>query len=274
MISQTVHRSLALLMDIKSLNAFILDMDGVLYRGHQRLDAAAEFLSFLQARHLAYILLTNNSTRTPASVAARLREVGIDVDASNIITSSVATASYLKHQRPNGARVFVIGEEGLRAPLADEGFTLVENGQADYVVLGMDRTVTYEKLKRATLLIRAGAQFIATNPDTTFPTPEGLVPGAGSLIAALKATTGESPLVIGKPEPTCFNLALEKLGADKATTAAIGDRLDTDILGAQRAGLHTILVLTGVSTRSDLDTSVVQPDWVFENLFDLMAALG
>ncbi|MEP7200813.1 MAG: HAD-IIA family hydrolase [Chloroflexota bacterium] len=260
-------------MNLTSLTAFILDIDGVLYRGDQPLPGAAEFIAFLQQRQLPFLILTNNSTRTAARVAQRLQQMGMNVGAEHILTSSMAAALYLKKIRPQGARVYVVGEDGLSQPLADAGFTIADDGPADFVVLGMDRTVTYDKLRRATLLIRAGAQFIATNPDTTFPSPDGLVPGAGALIAALTASTSVNPLIIGKPEPTGFRLALEKLGADKATTAAIGDRLDTDILGAQRAGLHTILVLTGVSTRDDLARSTQQPDWVFDNLNELRVVL-
>ncbi len=260
-------------MDIHSLGAFILDLDGVLYRGSEPLSGASDFLTFLQDRRYKYILLTNNATRTPAQVADRLRQMDMPVDASRILTSSVATAQYLKAARPHGARLFVIGEDGLREPLADAGFELADSGPADYVVLGMDRGFNYAKLKRATLLIRAGAQFVATNPDATFPTPDGLVPGAGALAAALTTATGVPPMVIGKPEPTALRMALERMQSDPRATAAVGDRLETDIEGGCRAGLQTILVLTGVSTRQDMATFHLQPTWVFANLHDLMDAL-
>jgi 4-nitrophenyl phosphatase len=200
--------------------------------------------------------------------------MGITSDAAHILTSSLGTALYLKKIRPDGAHVYVIGEDGLRLPLMEAGFTIAEDGAAEIVVLGMDRTLTYDKLRRATLLIRAGASFIATNPDTTFPTPEGLVPGAGALIAAVTSATGIRPLVIGKPEPACFELALEKMGTCAGETAAIGDRLDTDIEGGHRAGLPTILVLTGVTTRNDVESALIKPTWVFENLSELRGALG
>lgn len=261
-------------MDIKSLSAFILDMDGVLYRGGERLDGAREFLTFLRDRQYKFILLTNNATRTPEQVAERLQQLGMPVPSERILTSSVATAQYLQKANPSGARLFVIGEEGLRRPLADLGFTLSDDGPADYVVLGMDRMVTYDKLKRATLLIRAGAKFVATNPDLTFPTREGLVPGAGALAAALTAATGVTPVVIGKPEPAALQMALERMDADPHTTAALGDRLDTDIEGGYRAGLPTILVLTGVATRQDMANYHVQPTWVFTNLRALIDALS
>jgi 4-nitrophenyl phosphatase len=259
-------------MTLKHLRAFVFDMDGVLYAGAQRLPGAVELLNELQRKNFPFICLTNNSTATPDKVSTRLSTMGIDVEASHILTSSLVAAAYLKQLRPEGARVFVIGEDGLREPVREAGFTLADDGHADFVVLGMDRTITYDKLKRATLLIRAGTPFIATNPDPTYPTPEGLVPGCGSLIAALKTTTGVSPLIIGKPEPAGFQLALKLLGMDANHTAAIGDRLDTDILGGQRAGLRTILVLTGVTTRDELSHSPIQPDWVFDDLVKLYQA--
>jgi 4-nitrophenyl phosphatase len=259
--------------DIHSLKAFVFDMDGVLYAGTQRLPGAAELLNALQQKNFPFICLTNNSTATPRKVAERLKPMGIDVDAAHILTSSLVAATHLKQLRPDGARVFVIGEDGLREPVHDAGFTLADEGPADFVVLGMDRTITYDKLKRATLLIRAGTPFIATNPDPTYPTPEGLVPGCGSLIAALQATTSVSPLIIGKPEPAGFQLALKLLGTDADHTAAIGDRLDTDILGGQRAGLHTVLVLTGVTQRDELPHFPIQPDWVFNDLVELQRAV-
>jgi HAD superfamily hydrolase (TIGR01457 family) len=261
-------------MDLHSLRAFIFDMDGVIYKGDQVIPGVVEFLDFLRQRNFPFQFVTNNSTRTPQAVAARLARMGILSDAAHILTSSLGAALYLKKIRPDGASVYVIGEDGLRLPLIDAGFAVADEGAAEFVVLGMDRKLTYDKLRRATLLIRAGASFIATNPDTTFPTPEGLVPGAGALIAAVTSATGVRPLVIGKPEPACFEIALEKMGTRAGETAAIGDRLDTDIDGGQRAGLPTILVLTGVTTRNDVDSAVIKPTWVFEDLSELRSALG
>jgi 4-nitrophenyl phosphatase len=258
---------------LKTVAAFVLDIDGVLYTGDRSLPGAVEFVSLLQERRLPFLVLTNNSTRTPAVVAERLQRMGMDVGAEQILTSSLAAALYLKKIRREGARVYVVGEEGLQRPVSEAGFELADDGPADFVVVGMDRGVTYAKLKRAALLIRAGARFIATNPDTTFPSPEGLVPGAGALLAALQVSTGIKPIVIGKPEPTCFELALEKLGVSASRAAAVGDRLDTDIEGGRRAGMRTILVLSGVSTASDLAGSAVQPTWVFQDLPALIKSL-
>lgn len=259
--------------DVRAVRAFVLDLDGVLFRGDVRLPGACELLKLLERRRLPFRLLTNNSTRTPAQVAAHLERLGLSVPPERIMTSSVAAAQHLKRLRPEGARVFIIGEEGLRAPLADAGFVLADSGAADYVMLGVDRGINYEKLARATLLLRAGVPFIATNPDTTYPSPEGLVPGAGALIAALVATSGVSPLIIGKPSPEAFHLALHDMAADPESAAAVGDRLDTDIAGGFNAGISTVLVLTGVSTRADARRSPIQPTWIFDDLPAFVAAL-
>jgi 4-nitrophenyl phosphatase len=179
-------------------------------------------------------------------------------------------SSYLASIAPPGARVFVVGMEGLRAALSDEGFRLVDD-DAEFVVAGMDFTICYERLAQATLQIRAGARFIGTNPDRTFPSERGIVPGAGSLLAFLEAATGVEPLVIGKPETAMVEQALAQLRAKPATAAMLGDRLETDILAGQRAGLHTLLVLSGVTERAMLADSQIQPDLVFEGVAHLHA---
>lgn len=248
-----------------SIENFIIDMDGVLYRGQERLPGAQEFLGHLRRKNVPFILATNNSTLTPAQYVAKLATMGIQVPEDPILTSAQATALYLGQVAPPGARVCVIGEDGLFSAVAERGFTISAT-DVDYVVVGMDRQLTYDKLKVATLAIRAGATFIGTNPDTTLPSEEGLVPGNGASLAALEAATDVSPLIIGKPEPTLLRLAMQKLGATADCTAIIGDRLETDILAAKEAGLATILVLTGISQREELETSPVRPDLVFEDI--------
>jgi len=257
---------------LADLRAFILDMDGVLYQGRRALPGAREFITALQRHRIPFRLLTNNSARTAADYVAGLAEIGIAVHASHILTSAGATALYLKETAPPGARVMVIGERGLRDEITAAGFQMADDGACDYVAVGMDRQITYEKLKRATLAIRRGARFIGSNPDRTFPTEEGLVPGAGSLLAALQAATDVAPVIIGKPQPTTFRLALTQMGVEASMTAMIGDRLETDVVGGKGVGLVTILVLTGVTTRADLERAPVQPDYVFADLTTLSAA--
>lgn len=255
---------------LASIQGFIIDIDGVLYRGGQPLAGAREFIEFLQAEGTPFLLLTNNSTRTPAQYVDKLRRMGIEVDEETTLTSAQATAMYLEQAAP-GARVYLIGEEGLRAEIAGRGFILAEE-DVEFVVVGMDTHLTYDKLRMATLAIRRGATFIGTNPDRTFPSEEGIVPGCGAILAALEAATDVRPLVIGKPQRTMFELALARMGTGQGTTAVLGDRLDTDILGGKEVGLLTILVLSGVTSRHDLESSSIVPDLVFEGLDQLQAA--
>lgn len=250
---------------LRALKSFIIDMDGVLYRGQQPLAGAKEFLNYLQEQGVPFILATNNSTLTPRQYVAKLRAMDIEVTAEHILTSGQATAVYLSKIAPPKTRVYVIGEEGLFFAMKEQGF-LITDKEVNFVVVGLDFGVTYEKLKIATMAIRAGASFIGTNPDTTLPTERGLIPGTGAILSALEAATGVNPLVIGKPQPILLQLAMEKLGANPDGTAIIGDRLETDILGGREIGLTSVLVLTGISDREELETSPSQPDLVFEDI--------
>jgi len=251
------------------VHAFLIDMDGVLYRGEERLPGARRFLRALEEKGVPYVLLTNNATRTPTQFAEKLARMDIDVPPKRILTSAVATARYLARVARPGTRVYAIGMEGLFRALEEQGFVITQQNP-EYVVVGLDTAVTYEKLATATLAIRNGAAFIGTNPDRTLPTEKGLVPGAGALLAAVEAATDVAPKVIGKPEAEVYHTALEMLGTPPETTAMLGDRLDTDIAGAKRLNLLTILVLTGVTTREALANSSLQPDWVVENLDALL----
>jgi len=258
---------------LSPLKNLIIDMDGVLYRGRRPLPGAKEFLGHLEEREIAYTLVTNNATRTPEEYVAVLKEMGIEVSPRRILTSALATADYLENILPQGARLYLIGEEGLYSALAAQGFEFGERN-IEAVVVGMDRQVTYEKLKTATIAIRQGARFIGTNPDKSFPAEEAIVPGAGAILAAIEAVTGVKPTVIGKPEPILFQMALQRMGAREEETAVIGDRLETDILGGQRCGLTTILLLTGVTQKENLAKSEIQPDYTFESLTQLVQALS
>jgi len=259
--------------DIRHL---IIDMDGVLYRGNTLLPDTPAFWAWLTGRGMGYQLLTNNSSRTPEQYVAKLAGMGIQVPAERILTSAQATALYLRRLAPAGARVYIIGGAGLTdavlgsADAAGKPLFVWDEAHPDYVLVGMDTNLSYEKLKIACLAIRAGARFIGSNPDRTFPSEDGIVPGCGAILAALQACTDVAPTVIGKPEPAIFELAMARMGAQRQTTAVLGDRLDTDVLGGHNAGLATILVLTGVSTREEVAASPVQPDWLVENLGELI----
>lgn len=259
-------------MNLSTIRAVIADMDGVLWRDEAPLPGLVEFFEMLRARGLPFVLATNNSAKAPAEYVAKLARMRVtNIREEQIITSGTASVSYLQTHYPADTRVYVLGGDGLRQILTDAGFTVSEDG-ADVVMVGFAPNLTYERLKRATLLIRGGADFIGTNPDPSIPTPEGLAPGAGSIIAAVQAATDCRPIIIGKPHPPMFEAALRLLGTNPDETLMIGDRLTTDIEGAQQVGLRTALVLTGVTTRAELAASGVQPDGVYEDLTTLMTA--
>jgi 4-nitrophenyl phosphatase len=260
---------------LREMRAAVIDMDGVLWEGERALPGLIEFFGALRQRQIRFVLATNNASRTPEQYVEKLARMGVTVTVADIFTSAQATALVLGQRSPGGGHVYVIGEESLTRALTEAGFTcggLYENG-ASYVVVGMDRGLTWDKLATATLNIRAGAMFVGTNPDLTLPTERGITHGNGAILAALQAATGIAPMVVGKPEPTMYQQALPRLGSDPAFTVAIGDRLDTDILGAVRAGLPSALVLTGVSKRADLDTLSYCPNWVLESILEITREL-
>ena len=251
---------------LSSVKHLIVDMDGVLYRGGERLPGARQFLSYLVETEVPFVLATNNSTLPPQQYVSKLAAMDIEVTEDHIITSALASAVYLERVAGPGARVYAIGEDGLFSALTDRGFLLADQG-VEYVVVGMDRQLTWDKLRIAALAIRAGATFIGTNPDTTLPTEEGLVPGNGATLPALEAATGVSPLIIGKPQPTLLELALEHMGVSRQGTAIVGDRLETDILGGKNPVIPTVLFLSGIATREELEDSPYRPDLVFAGLY-------
>ncbi len=254
---------------LSNITHLIIDMDGVLYLGDQPMPRLGEFFAFLRQRPIPFILATNNSTRSPQEYVNKLKRMGVTVSADEILVSGQATARYLARQYPRGTRVHVFGMPALREAMTDEGFVLVDK-DVELVVASMDREVNFEKLKQATLLIRSGARFIATNLDPTNPSEEGLIPGTGAMIVALEAASGVKATAIGKPEPTMYQLAMEMMGARPETTAALGDRADTDILGGKRAGLTTICVLSGSSNRAEAEA--FEADLIFDDIAQLLDA--
>ena len=257
-------------VDWSSLKGVLIDLDGVVYTGREPIPGAAEFLAEARRRGLRFLLVTNNSTTSPELVAERLRGMQIEVTPDEILTSAQAAVAYVKANTEAGARVRVIGEAGLRQAAVEEGFRLIDDGEAecDCVIAGLDRSFNYEKLTAATRAIMAGAQFVATNADALLPIEGGQVlPGAGTMLAAIQTATGVAPVVLGKPEPGLFEHGLRRLGGLAPSDAAmIGDRLDTDVEGGRRAGLRTILVLSGVTTQVQAALARPQPDAVVANL--------
>jgi 4-nitrophenyl phosphatase len=265
--------------NIKSL---IIDMDGVLWHGNQAIAGLTDFFQTLRDLNLKFILATNNASLTPQQYVTKLAGMGVTVDLSEIMTSAMATALFLSKQRdPAQTRVFVVGEDGAIQALLEQGFTLTgpyeinsaTSKGADVVVCGKDHSLNWDKLATATLNIRAGAEFIGTNGDNTLPTELGLIHGNGAILAALEAASGVKPIIIGKPEPIMYQQAISKLGANLDETIAIGDKLETDILGAVRTGIRSLMVLTGVSTEKDLKSSEYQPTWVMPDIIAVTEAL-
>lgn len=246
---------------LRGIRHLIVDMDGVLWRGDEPMPDLQPFFTFLREQGISFTLATNNATRAPEKFVSKLAGFGVDVPVDTILTSALVSAAYLEDVASAGSIVYVIGEEGLQHALTERGFVLSHEG-AEYVVVGWDRHITWDKLATASLLIHDGAGFIGTNPDVTFPTERGPVPGNGALLAALEASTGVKPIVTGKPERRMYEEALRRMDATPETTAMIGDRLDTDIAGASRAGLTTVLVLSGIATQDKLAASSIKPDLV------------
>jgi 4-nitrophenyl phosphatase len=259
-------------MPLATLRGLILDMDGVLWHGDEPLEGLEPFFKLLSERQIRYVLATNNPSKHPEGFAQKARSFGISIETDDVINSVQATVYYLQKHFPAGSRVHVIGETALKERIANAGFELA-NEDVAAVVAALERGMSYETIKRGALLIRAGATFIGTNGDTSYPTEEGIVPGSGMMVAALAASADQEPIIIGKPETPIFDLALERLGLPPDQVASVGDRLDSDILGGQRAGIHTILLLTGITTREDLAQSTIQPTWIFEDLPELTKAL-
>lgn len=254
------------------LRGLLIDLDGVVYLGDTLIPGAREFFATLCERGMPYLLVTNNSSRTRAQFAGKLSRLGIPVSEEQVLTSAEVTAEYLSRRARAGAGVFIVGEEGLAEAVGRYGFrTDVE--PVEYVLVGLDRAFDYRKLALAIRYVRAGAALVGANPDRTLPVEGGVLPGAGSLLAAVEAGAGVRAEVVGKPEPVIFELGARRLGLPAGDVAVVGDRLDTDILGARRAGMRAILVLTGISRRADLADSPVQPDLVVDDLPALARAL-
>jgi len=252
----------------RPIESWLMDMDGVLVREEHAVPGADRFLASLTEQGMLFMLLTTTAIYTRRDLAARLRASGLDVPEESIWTSALATARFLEDQRPGGS-AFVIGEAGLTTALHDAGYTLTDR-DPDYVVLGETRTYSFERITRAIRLITAGARFIATNPDTTGPTPDGPLPATGSVAALISRATGVEPYYVGKPNPLMMRSALNALDAHSETTAMIGDRMDTDIVSGLEAGLETILVLTGLTTREEAEAHPYRASRIVESVADLV----
>ena len=255
-------------MTHREIRSWLMDMDGVLVHEEEALPGADRFLAALREHGRPFLVLTNNSIYTRRDLAARLRTSGLEVPEGAIWTSALATARFLEDQRPGGS-AFVIGEAGLTTALHQAGYTLTERNP-DYVVLGETRTYSFERITQAIRLVDAGARFIATNPDPTGPAPDGPLPATGSVAALISRATGVDPYYVGKPNPLMMRSALNAIEAHSETTAMIGDRMDTDVVAGLEAGLHTILVLSGVATREAAERFPYRASRIVDSVADLV----
>lgn len=254
------------------VRGMILDMDGVLWRQTTPIGDLQAIFATIQERNWRVVLATNNATLSVEQYLEKLAGFGVQLQPEQIVNSSLAAANYLKRQYPQGGAVFIIGEAGLHATLSRYGFLHSEQ-EVLAVVVGMNRQLHFSELSRATLLLRAGAGFVGTNADRTFPVPEGLIPGVGAILAALEVASGVKPHVVGKPEPEMYLAAIERMGVSPAETLVVGDRLETDILGAQQLGMRTALVLSGVTPPEAAERWTPPPDFIAPTLTDLLAEL-
>lgn len=246
----------------------LFDLDGVLYRGEAAVPSAPPTLAELRRRSVRPVFLTNNSSRTPLQVAEKLRGIGIEAETGEVVTSALATAELLAER--GGGRAFVIGQDGVREALSDAGIAIVDGDpeEADLVVVGYDGGATYGSLKRASLLVQRGARLVATNADGSYPAADGLWPGAGALLAVITTTTGAEPEIVGKPFAPLFEAGRRRGGGGRPLV--VGDRLDTDIEGAARLGWDSMLVLTGISGREDVERLGIVPTVIAEDVSALL----
>jgi NagD protein len=259
-------------MTKREICSWLMDMDGVLVREEDPIPGADEFIARLRSLGIPFLVLTNNSIYTARDLGARLRASGLDVPEDGIWTSALATASFLEDQRPGGS-AFVIGEAGLTTALHNVGYTLTERSP-DYVVLGETRTYSFERITHAIRLIHSGSRFIATNPDATGPSLDGPLPATGSVAALISRATGVEPYFVGKPNPLMMRSALNAIDAHSETAAMIGDRMDTDIVSGLEAGMETILVLSGLTTREDAERHPYRASRIVDSVADLLPDLS
>lgn len=249
-------------------HGFLIDMDGVIYRGNEPIPGAQEFVEHLLKENIPFKFLTNNSQRTRLDMATKLNRMGFNVEENHIYTCAMATASFLSHQKPNGT-AYVIGEGGLLNALHNNGYAVVDS-HPDYVVIGEGRTFNFESIEAGVNMVLGGAKLIATNLDPNCPTIDGTRPGCGALTAMIECATGRKAFSVGKPSPIMIRAARKEMNLTADETTMIGDTMETDILGGVKMGYHTVLVLSGGTKRSDLDQFSYQPDMVVESIVELL----
>lgn len=261
---------------LRCIKNFVIDLDGVVYLLDTPIRENIEFLQFLRSQGLRIAFLSNNTFLPREGYVAKLRNMGVEAEFSEVFTSAYVTANYLAGKVPQ-SRVYAMGEEGLKEELYRAGLRLIFRPTprgVDFVVVGLDRRCTFQKLRIALDFLLQGAELIGTNPDPTYPTESGVIPGAGAILAALERASGKHAHVIGKPSPDILLFLLEAMGFQREETAIVGDRIDTDVLLGKNCGVFTILVLTGVAKREEAHSSLIQPDVVVNTLQELKAFVG
>jgi len=264
---------------MQHIQNLIIDMDGVLWHGNIPMPGLADFFATLRRLDINFMLATNNAAKTPALYQQKLAGFGIDIDTYHVLNSAEATAHYVRNEHEAGTAVYLVGDVGLHEAMKRQGFRIltieeVFAGETAVVVaVGLNPNITYKELAAAAICVRKGAQFIGCNPDPSYPSEWGPLPGAGALIAVIETSTGVQPTIIGKPGPAIFREAMSRLQGTPENTAMVGDRLTTDIAGGKAAGIQTILLLSGVTHKDDLNGSDIQPDYVLADISELAARL-
>lgn len=249
--------------------AFLLDMDGVLVHGRRPIPGAPEFIGKLLDRAIPFRVITNNPMYTPRDLSHRLATEGMNIPEENLYTSAMATARFLSTQRPNGT-AYVVGEAGLTHALHHVGYTQT-NKNPDYVVIGESHSFPLDQITQAIRLIIAGSKFIATNPDATGPSEHGIIPACGAVAALIERATGKRPYFVGKPNPLMMRSALNALGEHSENTIMVGDRMDTDVIAGMEAGMETVLVLSGVTTREEVEKYPYRPTRILNSVAELLS---
>lgn len=256
--------------NILDKKGFICDMDGVIYHGNRLLDGVAEFVNWLIENDKKFVFLTNSPEKTPHELSMKLERMGLSVHPDHFYTSAMATAAFLKSQMPD-CTAYVIGEAALSKALYDQGIYM-NDVNPDYVVVGETRTYSFEKIEKAIALINKGAKLIGTNPDTIGPTENGVMPATGSLVAPIEIATGKKAYFVGKPNPLMLRHGLRRLGCHSEEIAFIGDRMDTDIIAGIESNVDTVLVLSGVTAKEDIDKFPYRPKYVLEGVGEIVKA--
>ena len=256
--------------NILEKKGFICDMDGVIYHGNKLIDGARDFVNWMIENEKKFVFLTNSPERTPHELSMKLERMGLSVPADNFYTSAMATAEFLHSQLP-GCTAYVIGEAALAKALYDQKIYM-NDVNPDYVVIGETRTYGFEKIEKAIALINNGAKLIGANPDTVGVTEKGIMPATGSLVAPIEIATGKKAYFVGKPNPLMLRRGLTKLGCHSSEIAFIGDRMDTDIIAGIESNIDTVLVLTGVTAREDIEMFPYRPRYVIDSVWDIPRA--